>query len=236
MSNPYFRFKQFTVWQNRCAMKVSTDACLLGAYTRTGEAGTLLDIGTGTGLLALMAAQRSQARIDAVELEAEAAQQAAENVQRSPFASRIRVIHQRIQEFARSAPGGYDVIVSNPPFFSNHLLSPRASRNAALHTENLSHGDLLAAVARLLAPSGRFFVLLPPYEAGGLVENARAFGLFPVQRLLVRHAASHPVFRVVLTLGRTPETTVDETLVIYAPDQQYTNAFRAIMKAYYLAL
>ena len=217
-------------------MKVGTDACLLGAYARVEEATTLLDIGTGTGLLALMAAQRSQARIDAVELEAEAAQQAAENAQRSPFASRIRVVHQRIQDFARVAPGPYDAIVSNPPFFGNHLLSPRAERNVVRHAESLSHDDLLAAVGGLLASSGRFFVLLPPYEADRLTQKARAFGLFPVQRLAVRHSAPHPVFRVVLALGRAPAVFQNEALVIYAPDQQYTDAFRTIMKGYYLAL
>ena len=215
-------------------MKVCTDACILGAYAPVERSSRVLDIGTGTGLLALMVAQRSQARIDAVELNAAAFEQATRNVRSSPFAERVTVIHQAIQAFGLEKSPGYDVILSNPPFFWNHLLSPQSDRNTALHAGSLSPEDLLKSVERLLAPAGNFVVLLPVFEGERLVEQAAGLGWFPVRKLSIRHSANHPFFRVIFTLSRENAPYHAEELTIYDNGSQYTEAFRALLQEYYL--
>lgn len=221
--------------QDQCAMKVCTDACILGAYADVERAASILDIGTGTGVIALMAAQRSLATIDAVEIETGAYRQATANVQQSPFANRIRVFHEPIQLFNPEPTRRYDVILSNPPFFRNHLRSDDPSRNVALHNDNLSLEELLQTAARLLAPSGKFSVLLPPYEANTLERYACSVGMFATRKLFIRHSTRHPVFRVIATYAGTPEPTAEEELSIYQSGSQYTEAFQALLKAYYLA-
>ncbi|WP_332367696.1 tRNA1(Val) (adenine(37)-N6)-methyltransferase [Spirosoma telluris] len=177
-------------------MKVCTDACVLGAYADVGLGGRVLDIGTGTGLLALMAAQRNPtATIDAVEVDEAAFGQATENVLASPFAERVAVVHQRIQDFGDARI--YNRILTNPPFYTNHLRSPDAAANRALHTGELPFAELIEAVVRLMKSDGQWWVLLPPYETGKLAELARAIGLNPFKRLLLKHNAQKPVFRVI---------------------------------------
>lgn len=228
-----FRFKQFTIRQERAAMKVCTDACVLGAWADVGMGGRLLDIGTGTGLLALMAAQRNPtARIDAVEIDADAAAQAADNVAASPFADRVRVHHQAIQAFT-AAP--YDRILTNPPFYTDHLRSPDVAVNRALHTDELPFSDLLSGVSRLLAPDGQWWVLLPPYEMGRLTGQAAAHGLYPIQTLTLRHRAQKPVFRHLTGFAAAPaEASTTELLIHEADGRTYTDAFRALLRDFYL--
>ena len=240
-----FRFKQFTIYQNQTAMKVCTDACVLGAWTCAerlrlpGSASAILDIGTGTGLLALMAAQNQPiARLDAVEIDPDAFSQATENIKNSPFANRIRVHKTAIQDYN---PGpDYDLILTNPPFFTNHLRSPDAATNRALHTDTLPFADLVTAVDRLLKPSGQWWVLLPPYETGQLDQLAKTVGLYPFGRLLLRHNAQKSPFRRITGYSRQPHQLQTETLTIYEPDgtnptrEQYTDAFRQLLQPFYL--
>lgn len=214
-------------------MKVCTDACLLGAVADVaGE--RLLDIGTGTGLLALMAAQRNPAaQIDAVEVDEAAFGQATENAAASPFASRVRVWPGRIQDFAPTVR--YDRILTNPPFYTNHLRSPDTATNRALHTDELPFPELVEAVGRLLAPAGQWWVLLPPYETSQLVERAQAAGLRPFRQLAVQHHARKPVFRVITGLARGATISQTDSLLIYEADNQtYTVAFRALLRDFYL--
>ncbi|CCH00681.1 methyltransferase small [Fibrella aestuarina BUZ 2] len=244
-----FRFKQFTIQQDRTAMKVCTDACVLGAWAQI-EAGTyLLDIGTGTGLLALMAAQRNpNAQIDAVELDEAAAQQAADNVAASPFADRITVHQSAIQQFyppsaVSPSPLRYDHILTNPPFYVNSLRSPDKAVNRALHTDELPFADLLVAVRRLLAPTGTWWVLLPPPEMAVLRQLAAAGSptLVPVTELHLRHHDQKPVFRQLVgfrftdSSGNVPGPVNPAILAIYEPDgRTYTAQFRALLQPYYL--
>lgn len=222
-------------------MKVCTDACVLGAYADVqGE--RMLDIGTGTGLLALMAAQRNpNAQIDAVEIDEPAAQQATENVAASPFAGRVRVIQRQVQAFAADSPFPfYDRILTNPPFYSNHLRSPDAAVNRALHTDELPIGELIDAVVRLLRKDGQWWVLLPPYETGLLIQQADLLGLRPFKRLYLRHNSHKPAFRVVTGFCYGTDGVTDETLDVYetqptpAGKLTYTDAFRALLKPFYL--
>jgi len=246
MPNSFFRFKQFTVHQSDAVLKVSTEACTLGAWATAPPGATrLLDVGTGTGLLALMLAQRHpQATIDAVDVDENAARQAAENAVGSPFAERIRVHRAAIQKFsilkrnsARSQFSifnGYDFIVANPPFYQNNLRSPEAARTAAKHAESLTFDDLLEAVHRLLAPAGAFVVLLPPFETEGFVRKAADSGLFLHRQLRVRHRPGGRLFRVVSELRFSEKTPAFEDLNLHAPEGGYSPEFVELLKPYYL--
>lgn len=217
-------------------MKVCTDACVLGAWAAIDDVpnARILDIGTGTGLLALMAAQRNvTALIDAVEVDPSAAGQATENVAASPFADRVTVYNTRIQDFESAQR--YDHILTNPPFYTNHLRSPDAAVNRALHTDDLPFSELLEAVNRLLKPGGEWWVLLPPYEATKLAELAAPYALLPVRRLALQHNAQKPVFRVLTGFAYGQAPWRDETLVIYEPDgRTYSAAFQSLLRAFYL--
>jgi tRNA1Val (adenine37-N6)-methyltransferase len=229
-----FRFKQFTIHQNRAAMKVCTDSCVLGAYAELGTGGRLLDIGTGTGLLALMAAQRNPtARIDAVEMDPAAFEQAVDNVNDSPFSDRIGVIQGRIQTFSAEP---YDRILCNPPFYTNHLRSPDQAVNRALHNDELPFDELVASVVRLLKPDGQCWVLLPPFEMQRLVTIAGKTGLHCYQQLELRHHDRKPVFRTVagFVFDRFSAPKTDQ-LSIFNPDgKHYTESFRQLLQPFYL--
>ncbi|GAB3768870.1 methyltransferase [Spirosoma horti] len=248
-----FSFKQFTIQQDRTAMKVCTDACVLGAYAEvTGiestDAGGLvkriLDIGTGTGLLALMTAQRNQrAQIDAVEVDEAAFGQAQENVVASPFAERVHVWHSRIQDFEPA--DRYDRILTNPPFYTNHLRSPDSAVNRALHTDELPFPELIEAVVRLMKPDGQWWVLLPPYETEKLAILAEQAGLHAYKRLLLRHNAQKPAFRIITGFSFEERYPEEETLTIYEPKkttdlpenrlaETYTSEFRTLLREFYL--
>ena len=248
-----FSFKQFIIRQDRTAMKVCTDACILGAYADVTEAEPteaggsvqrILDIGTGTGLLALMTAQRNQtAQIDAVEVDDAAVEQARENVAASPFAGRVRVWHGRIQDFVATEP--YDRILTNPPFYTNHLRSPDSAVNRALHTDELPFSELIEAVVRLMKPDGQWWVLLPPYEAEMLSGLAKEAGLHTYKRLRVRHNAQKPIVRVITGFSFGAGSPIDETLTLYEPRKQvdlrgnrlaetYTSEFRTLLREFYL--
>lgn len=217
-------------------MKVCTDACVLGACAAVDGAARILDVGTGTGLLALMAAQRNaEARIDAVEVDEGAYGQALHNVQASPWAGRIRVIHNRIQYYD---PGHrYDLILSNPPFFENHLKRPGAAQNVALHAEALSLPELASAVHRLLGPAGRFVVLLPPYQAGRLQELLAPLGLLPAGHLHLHDRPGAPPIRRITTYAATPPEHCPETdLFIRDATGTYTGDFVRLLQPYYLYL
>lgn len=243
---PFFRFKQFTVWHDRSALRVCTEACILGAYAEVGGVTNALDIGTGTGLLALMMAQRNpQMHIDAVEIDEQNVEQAVENVAQSPFLERISVHQAAIQDWKqiKKIPHSslltpdffhYDFIISNPPFYDKHLLSPREERNRALHTETLSLSDLASTVARLLAENGRFVVLLPPYETQRLTDLLAVCGLWPIRQLHIFSGQGKPIFRKITTFERKKAEPFTETLYIHDTDGKYSEGFRALLKEYYL--
>lgn len=235
--NTYFQFKQFRITQDRCVMKVCTDACVLGAWADATGAGRVLDIGTGTGLLALMVAQQNpEAMIDAVELDEAAVQQARENSAASPFGDRVRILSAAVQDY--TADGQYDVILTNPPFFQSDLLSPDAGVNRAHHAQTLSLKDLLSAVSRLLKKSGRWYVLLPVEESRYLQGIAGESDWVAQSHLLLTHQPGRRPFRRLTAYAHAsmqPVTNPAEELFIYENDgKTYTSAFRALLKEYYL--
>lgn len=236
-----FRFRQFTIQQGNCAMKVGTDALLLGAWAATTphQAQRILDIGTGTGILALMVAQRSHAHthIDAVEIDPAAAQQAADNVARSPWIHQIQVHATDIQQFAaRTAPHSYDMVVSNPPYFAHALPSPNATRNYARHTDTLALEQLLHLTQQLLTPAiGRLCVVLPTDTAWAMVPLARLYGLHLSQQCEVHTRSHKPAKRMLLELHTTApkQPPTPQPLVIAQPDGSYTPQYRQLTQAYH---
>jgi tRNA1Val (adenine37-N6)-methyltransferase len=203
MPNNYFRFKQFIVFHDRCSMKVNTDGVLLGAWADVASAGRALDVGTGSGIIALMIAQRSQAWVDAVEIDQAAFLQAAENTDRSPWKDRIRIYHDSFQHFAPDSNTGYDHIVSNPPYFRHSLKPSDSLRSKARHDVSLTHEDLLKHVVQCLAPAGRLSVILPYLTHQYFTEIAHYQGLYPQRITRVRPKPGASFSRVLLTFGKT---------------------------------
>ena len=231
-SNTHFSFKKFIIHQDKTAMKVTTDACILGAYTDVHQAKRILDIGTGTGLLTLMLAQRTETEIEGVEMEEVAYNQAVENIKRSIFKDKIKIYHTDIQSF--EPQNCYDLIVSNPPFFQNHLKAETQARNNALHTDTLSFEDLLKSVIRLLSPNGTFVVLLPAYESVILEEMAKQLGLFANKKLNIHHREGSKILRIITTFGFIKTEIQGEQLLIKNLDESYSVDFQELMKDYYL--
>ena len=241
MPNDYFQFQQFRIEQADCAMKVSTDACLLGAAADLTHATRLLDIGTGTGLLALMAAQRhATVFIEAVEIDAAAAAQAAGNAAASPWAGRIRIHGLSLARYAVMRPAPFSHIICNPPFFRQSLRSPDAARSTARHEaeDTLSFDAVAAFAAEFLLPSGLLTVLLPPPEMRAFEQIAGALGLHPATRLVVRHRPGSKPLRHVVGFRRGAVVLQEMELTIRAAenDAEYSAAFRALLAGFYLAL
>ena len=235
--NSFFQFKQFRVEQDRCAMKVCTDACVFGTWANISNADRILDVGTGTGLLSLIAAQRNpNAIIDAVEIDKEAARQAEENFQNSRFYGRISISNSAIQGFI---PGyQYDAILVNPPFYQNNLRSSDPKTNLVHHAASLTFDELLASMTRLLRNDGSWHIMLPLEESKRLHESATELGWSMRCELVLHHSFEHNPFRVMRTFSRNPpndEPTISENLAIYKPGStDYTLAFRQLLRDFYL--
>ncbi|MDO7852277.1 tRNA1(Val) (adenine(37)-N6)-methyltransferase [Hymenobacter convexus] len=241
MPNDYFQFQQFRLEQGACAMKVSTDACLLGAAADLTGATHLLDIGTGTGLLALMAAQRHPTvDIQAIEIDEAAAAQAAANVAASPWANRLRAHALSLADYAATQPAAFSHIICNPPFFRQSLRSPDAARTAARHenASSLSFEALAAFADELLLPEGLLTVLLPPAEMQAFEAVAAQAGLRPATRLVVRHRPGSKPLRHITGFRREADAVQETELTIRAAgdDTLYSADFRALLAGFYLAL
>ncbi len=235
-SNPPFRFKQFEIKQDRCAMKVGTDGVLLGSWANIRNARTILDIGSGTGLIALMLAQRQpKGRIVGVEIDPEACKQAQENAAASPFSDRLELVEAAIQDFSKEDSRKFDLIVSNPPFFSGGALSFSQDRNSVRHTIKLSHGDLLRAVQYLLAPEGRFCLILPLLEGLRFQEIAETYHLYTSSITEVIPIKGKLVERLLLEFRReVSECTVDQLIIRNKTNADWSEAFWSLTKAFYL--
>ena len=235
MKNKGFKFKQFEIQQDQCAMKVCTDACLFGALIEVSDTHhTILDIGTGTGLLSLMLAQRTNAQISAVEIDEDAFSQAKQNFEQSNFSSQLNVFHTSIQAFESSLQ--YDLIVSNPPFYQKSLQSTDNQHNKALHGITLTLPALCDEAARLLNKNGDFWVLLPVYEAQLMVQIAKEKGLYLQKRISVRHDISKNFIREILHLKKSVNIQAQaEILEIYDINtKKYSERFKALLKEYYI--
>ena len=238
MPNPYFQFKQFTVYHDLCAMKVGIDGVLLGAWAPVDlSASRILDIGTGSGLIALMLAQRSSAMIDAIDLDAGAVRQAEINVAASDWNNRIMVHHQSLQDFANKFRSTYDLIVSNPPYFMSSLKAPDEARTRARHTDTLTHDELLKSALGLLKKTGRICVILPVNEGLQCMKSAQNFSLYCYQCVYVHPKPNVEAKRVLLEFGLNDRTTKVSSIEIETAERhQYSDAFTALAKDFYLKL
>lgn len=236
MSNSYFRFKQFTIHQDRCGMKVSTDACIQGAWAPIElHVKRVLDIGAGTGLLSLMLTQRNSGIItDAIELDAAAAEQAKENVAVSPWAGRINVIQGDVNNYPFAAK--YDMVICNPPFFINSLQSEEMQRNNARHDVSLGQEELLKVLGNRLSDTGYAVVMLPPVEHAAWELLCEKNGWHPVQKLEVQPREGREANRIIGVYSRTKAALQSETLAIKKADDSYTEAFTELLRPFYLFL
>lgn len=229
-----FRFRQFTV-EDRCStQRVGTDAMLLGAWASPGEATSILDIGTGCGVLALMMAQKSNARIDAIDPDEASAAEAARNFMTGPWGGRMRAIRTDLETWAGSCPGPYGFIVSNPPYFMNSLKSPAERKNRARHAESLPPGRLAFLASRLLAPGGTFALILPATAGVAFSKMAAANGLSMDRVLHVRSDAGKPVQRILAgyRAGSLP-VPEPEFLTLRGNDGSYTPEYLALTGEYH---
>lgn len=231
-----FRFKHFGLKQEASAMKIGTDGVILGAWVSVSRARRIVDVGTGSGLLACMLAQRSaQVLIDAIEIEPAAAQEASENVERSPWNGQIRVFPFSLESFLKETSERYDLLVSNPPFFSASTKPADPKRSLARHAEGLSAAALVEAADRLLHPEGRLAVVYPPREAEIFLATARNYGFSCIRRLRLSSRESKPVRRWFVELQRHAGICQDETLCIYkAGEEGETEAYIELVKDFLL--
>lgn len=236
MSKDYFAFKKMRIEQGNCAMKVSTDACIQGAWTAIEPTcKNVLDIGTGTGLLALMLAQRNEAlSIDALEIDALAAQQAQENVFHSPFAQQIKIHHVDAKQW--ESKKRYDLIICNPPFFTNSLKGENKQRNIARHNDDFSFEDLVQLIETKLEPDGLASILLPTSELPRWEKAKEKSWLQTHQNLWIKPFADHQPNRLIQILGQNPKIIDEKELVIYEAPKQYTCAFTNLLRPFYLHL
>lgn len=224
-TNP-FRLKEFTVEQSRSAMKVGTDAMILGSWTRVEEAETILDIGTGTGILALMLAQRSEAfTIDAVEIDADAYEEAVTNFENSPWGDRLFCYHASLQAFAQEMDDTYDLIVCNPPYFSPSEIESYTGRNVARQTHLLNHLTLIKNTVQLLSESGSCAFSLPYESEAFFIELAQSQNLFLQRRLRMKDRENSDMVRSFLQFGKTVKPLEDEILILKNTDSTYSSQF-----------
>ena len=248
MSNKPFQFKQFTINQDRCAMKVGTDGVLLGAWTPlTNNPYNILDIGTGTGIIALMLAQRSQAeylnlnsqmaqQIDAIEIDDDAFEQATDNFENSPWKERLYCYHAGLDEFLDEVKEEFDLIVSNPPFYSEDYKSSDEKKALARFTDSLSFEELVEAADYFLSDNGIFSIIIPFKEEKKIILLCQERKLYPLKITRVRGTINTAFKRSLLAFSRINQETCIDELTIEITRHQYTPEYIALTKDFYLKM
>jgi tRNA1Val (adenine37-N6)-methyltransferase len=234
-----FQFKQFAVNQDQCAMKIGTDGVLLGAWVPIdNSANTILDIGTGTGIIALMLAQRCDAQqIDALEIDENAYEQAVDNFESSPWSDRLFCFHAGLDEFVEEPEDEYDLIVSNPPFYVEDYRSDNAQRDLARFQEAMPFEDLVEAAALLLSENGVFAVIIPFKEEENFLALAKEYELFPIKITRVKGTHETQIVRSLLAFRRYELSVLSaDELVIEINRHEYTDDYIALTKEFYLKM
>lgn len=240
MPNPFFSFKQFTVHHDRCAMKVTTDACLFGAWCASdiqkenAKGKHILDIGCGTGLLSLMIAQKNEAEFDAIEIDEGAARQAKENIAASLWPQKIKVHHADVLNYPFSV--AYDYIISNPPFYEKEIPSSSIEKNKAHHGDSLRFSELVEVIKTNMTAKGIFYLLLP-YKRIEEIQSILLKKELHIDKLVVVSSSeTHAPFRLLLKGRRQPVSLKKRKFFIYKEEKLYTDEFIQLLKDYYLYL
>jgi tRNA1Val (adenine37-N6)-methyltransferase len=234
MAHSSFRFKQFTVDQQNCAMKVTTLACIQGAWLPAIKPKRVLDVGAGTGLLTLMAAQRYQAQIDAVEIDGKAFTTMKSNFEASPWSDRIQAYHQCIRQFAAQCTLTYDLIVTNPPFYERQRRSENPLVNLARHDLGLNLEELLSAINKLLAPDGSCSLLLPVRQTEKLLAETARRPFYALRQLYIADSCKHPTQAVITVFSRAAGHLMQEHLHIKNQNRGFHRKYRSLLRPYYL--
>jgi len=234
--NDYFQFKRFRINQDRSTFKVGTDSVLLGAWVDIGRVKKILDIGTGTGLIALMVAQRSDAEIHAVEIDEVSVLQAGENISNSPWTDRIRLFHASFQDFVSDIPDKYDLVVINPPYFIDSYESPDPARSLSRHHVSLSLHELLKGIGEILDKSGIFALVLPVSEGEKLLRMVNYYGLYLKRKTDILPVAGKEVFRYLMEFTNEKEVKVQQSELIIQDrtSREFTKEYKDITKDFYL--
>lgn len=236
MSRPYFSFKQFTIFHDKCAMKVGTDGVLLGAWTATdNNCSRILDIGTGSGLIAIMLAQRTNAQIVGIDIDSQAVSQATENAIHTPWAARLHFLQENVLDFTSN--NLFDLIVCNPPFYANALQSPVEARTLARHSSALPLDKLIEKAAQLLTNNGTFSLILPSTNADNAVMQAWTCELNLQRKCLVAAKPALPPKRTLLAFGKgNAKVPSSQRLNIRNADGSYSEEYVSLTRPYYLNL
>jgi tRNA1Val (adenine37-N6)-methyltransferase len=231
-----FRFKQFSVDQSGCAMKINTDGVLLGAIASNEQAQRILDIGTGTGVIALMLAQRFiDAKIEAVEIDVSAAETAAKNFKNSVFNERLQIFPSNIETFFDEHPENkYDLIISNPPFYLNSLESPKAKKTLAKHTDADFFWGLMKGIAGHLSPKGLCWLILPVQTATLIKDLAMQNGLYPPKTVAIRSFENSEPHREIVCFGFEEVLTETTNFTIYEATGIYSDEYKMLLRPYFL--
>jgi len=238
MSNKPFQFKEFTIHQNKTAMKVGTDGVLLGAWVHAKpEYFSVLDIGAGTGLIALMLAQKCNAEVvDAIELNEEAYEQTVENFEISNWGDRLFCYHASLQEFAEEIEDKYDLIISNPPFYTSTYKELSQERAMARHTESLNYVELLGGTSKLLSETGSCAFIIPYSEEENFIKIASENNLFPDRITRVKGTENSPIKRSLLQMSFQKTTIDTNELIIEIERHKYTKEYINLVQDYYLKM
>jgi tRNA1Val (adenine37-N6)-methyltransferase len=230
-----FHFKKFSLTDSGCSMKIGTDGVLLGSVAANFPSEYVLDIGTGCGLIALMVAQKSAAKIIAIDADECAVAVAKENVKNSPWANQVELIHTRFQDFCTSSARLFDLIVCNPPFFHNSLLSPGQKRNLARHSDSLLPNDLFSGVKKFLEDRGRFLMIAPAIQEEDLVNIAEKTELFCIEKTYVVPVKGQKPKRIMLAFSNYwAEIKVDKINIETGERHQFSEEYKALTGDYYL--
>lgn len=236
MSADKFEFKKFSISQSKCAMKVGTDAVLLGSWVTVENETTILDIGTGTGVIAIMLAQKSNAQITAVDIDAISIDESVHNISNSPWSDRINAIHSSIQEFAKQATSKFDLIVSNPPYFIDAYKSQEVSRNQARHTDQLPYSDFIQCAKDLLQPNGRLCLILPTKESLKFRELAAAQQFYLTKITHVKTTQYKEEKRQLLQFELINKKLQESSLIIEENERHsYSEEYKLLTKDFYLS-